>query len=345
MIRPRLYRFRFLLGAVALVAGTSFADPLPTPDTAPALSFGPGKTPSACDRGDLSVMTYNVAGLPWPLAKKGPGALRLIATRLAGMRAERCAPHVVVLQEAFSREAKAIGTRAGYPFIVEGPYLRTGTAPEGVERNWMLGETAGTPIDSGLMVLSDLPVLDVRRAAFPEGACAGYDCLAAKGVVLVTLQLPDNRKVMVATTHFNSRGASKAPVARTFDAYRREADFLAGFITANRGKDMPLIVAGDFNRGQRPGRTAVLQTAMARLAGAPQDDALRTYMTGERQPVLPAADAGTIVRRARDMQFAIAGERVRLTPVGADIPFGTEADGSMLSDHIGYTIRYRYSES
>ncbi|GGN53323.1 hypothetical protein GCM10011349_27820 [Novosphingobium indicum] len=337
-------KLRYLTGSIVLLAGGSLADPLPAPDLAPAAQ-DTAMPDSACAPDDLSVLTYNVAGLPWPLAKKGPVALRAIGERLARMRAEGCAPRVVVLQEAFSAEAKAIGARAGYAYSVEGPYLRTGGVPPGMDRSWMLGETAGTPVDSGLVVLSDLPVLDVQRAAFPEGACAGYDCLAAKGVVLVTLQLASGRAVMVATTHFNSRGASKAPVERTLAAYRRQADFLARFIAAHRAPGMPLVIAGDFNRGQRPGRMALLDAAMARLAGGPLLDSLRICMNDDPGAYDRSLDALTIARRARDLQFAIDGEGAGLQPVGIDIPFGTEPDGTMLSDHIGYTVRYRYTAS
>lgn len=341
----RFMRLRYLLGAVALVGGASFADPLPAPDIALTSAADPDETPAACRVGDFSVMTYNVAGLPWPLAKKGPEALHAIGERLSLMRAQGCAPGVVVLQEAFSGDAKAIGRIAGYPYVVEGPYLRTGTAPKGVERDWMLGETAGTPVDSGLVILSDLPVLDVKRAAFPEGACAGFDCLAAKGVLMATLQLADGREVMVAGTHFNSKGASHASAARALDAYRREADFLASFVAANRTPGIPVVIAGDFNRGQRPARIAALDAAIARLGGQGEADALKTWLAGGPRPLTSPADAATIVRRGRDMQFTLDARGKALIPAGADIPFGTEPDGSMLSDHIGYTIRYRYPVS
>ncbi|MCJ2187181.1 endonuclease/exonuclease/phosphatase family protein [Novosphingobium beihaiensis] len=349
-IRLRFTQLRYLIGAVALVGGASFADPLPAPDIALMHAADPNETPAACRVGDLSVMTYNVAGLPWPLAKKPAQALHAIGERLALMRARGCAPAVAVLQEAFSRNAKAIAARAGYPYVVEGPYLRTGTAPKGVKRNWMLGETAGTPVDSGLMVLSELPVLDVKRAAFPEGACAGLDCLAAKGVVLVTVQLGNGRKVMVADTHFNSKGASRAPASETFAAYRRQTEFLASFIAANRQPGVPVVIAGDFNRGQRPNRTAALDAAIGRLGGEPEADALRRWLTKDAAaPLARSADAETIVHRARDMQFTLDGTGdgagPTLVPAGADIPFGTEPGGAMLSDHIGYTIRYRYSAS
>lgn len=343
MIPLRPAHLRFLLSAAALIGGASLANPLPAPHLERTAMRDSGGQSEACGQGDISVLTYNVAGLPWPLAKKGPEALSAIGERLAQMRRAGCAPGVVVLQEAFTPEAKAIGAHAGYPFIVEGPYLRTGMPSAGAEeRNWLLGETAGTPVDSGLVILSDLPVLDVKRASFPEGACAGYDCLAAKGIVLVTLALPGGRKIMVADTHFNSRRASRAPEERSLAAYRRQSEFLAHFIAANRIKDAPVVIAGDFNQGQRPSRAAALQLALRRLAGRPVVDALRTHMADAPTPLAYSADAEAIVRRAKDMQFVLDGEAAQLAPIGTDIPFGTEPDGSMLSDHIGYTIRYRF---
>ena len=45
----------------------------------------------------LSVMTYNVNGLPWPIALGRDAALGRIADRLAGMRRAGRQPHIVLL--------------------------------------------------------------------------------------------------------------------------------------------------------------------------------------------------------------------------------------------------------
>lgn len=283
---------------------------------------------------DLSILTYNVEGLPWPLAWNRPAAMRRIASRLAAMRAEDRQPTVVVLQEAFIGEAKAIGARAGYPYQVQGPYLREMAGEhEANGGRWYRGETQSSAIDSGLVVLSDLPVVDVRRAAFPTGACAGYDCLASKGVVMVTLEVPGRGRVAVATTHLNSRAASGAPYARTHTAYRRQAEFLARFITDSRD---PVILAGDFNRASRPVRIAALEAALHRPR-----EALREVLAMQGSPLTGNADAASIHRRARDMQLLFDGSDVHLEPAGAEIPFGTEPDGTTLSDHMGFTVHYR----
>ena len=51
------------------------------------------------------------------------------------------------------------------------------------------GEGWGKLTGAGLHVLSDLPILDVKAAAY--SACAGFDCLANKGVMLVRVALND----------------------------------------------------------------------------------------------------------------------------------------------------------
>src|SRR3954449_12256131 len=69
----------------------------------------------------LSVMSYNVHGLPWPMTRGRPKALRAIRDRLVGMRAKGDQPHLVLLQEAFSGDAKAIARKTGYNYVVNGP--------------------------------------------------------------------------------------------------------------------------------------------------------------------------------------------------------------------------------
>ena len=299
---------------------------------------------------DLSVMTYNVKGLPWPVARGREKPLRAIGQRLAAMRMLGQQPSVVVVQEAFTRNAKAIAAMAGYAYFVEGPYSRLQTANNELsDGKWYLGETQGTLLDSGLAILSDLPIVSVAREPFPEGTCAGYDCLAAKGVLIATLQLPDadasgGGLVQVATTHLNSRGASGAPIASTEAAYRKQVDFMADFMARHRDPAIPLVLAGDFNRGQRAARARILDETVMRLAGTSElQESLNLQMMADGKGIGRSADAGWIRFRARDMQYPLDGRKAGLLPVSADIPFGTERDGSLLSDHMGFTIHYHIS--
>lgn len=333
MLRPRT-----LLALGGLLGSVSFAQPTAAPVAASVLARAPALA------GDFSVLTYNVKGLPWPVATGRTEPLRLIGERLAQMRAAGRQPTVVVLQEAFVDEAKAIGEIAGYRYRAHGPLARDDSAAQVAhKRTWYRGETLGTVLDSGLVLLSDVPLSDLERHSFPAGSCGGYDCLAAKGVLLATLTFPGGRKVTVATTHMNARGASGIPAREADAAYAREAEALRAVLSRRAG-EVPMVIAGDFNRGQWPTRTTVLDRAVASINGgnAPVEG-LRAVMAREPAGFGASGDARWIRWRARDLQFVIEGGR-KVVPVAAAVPFGTEPDGSTLSDHHGFTVAYRFTD-
>lgn len=345
LLRTMRRRRRLALLALPLVMGATLAgaiDGVTRAAPSQTQSDFTKRLPAPVDQGDLSVLTYNVKGLPWPLASGRPVALARIADRLAEMRHEGRQPHVVVLQEAFTPEAKAIGRRAGYPFVIEGPYARS--APDAAaasRRDWHLGETQPAAVDSGLVLLSDLPVVNVERVAFAPEDCAGFDCLAAKGVLLVTLEVPGRGQVVVATTHLNCQGASGAPKKRTTQAFGRQIALVGNLLARARSRGMPVVVAGDFNQGQRPQRIALLHAALDRVQGVVARDSLSRRDDADPQDFARNADLDKIREHARDLQFAFDGGSTQITPTAVDIPFGRELDGSMLSDHMGYTVHYR----
>src|SRR5207302_2421116 len=92
---------------VALAATVAATPALPADQPAPAAQ--------------LSVMSYNVHGLPWPFTTGRPKALHAIRDRLTAMRLKGDQPHLVLLQEAFSGDAKAIARKTGYRYVVNGP--------------------------------------------------------------------------------------------------------------------------------------------------------------------------------------------------------------------------------
>ena len=328
---PRFWPGRWTRAALMLTGGMTVASAAPPPG--PAEMDTRSFTPAS--RGELTVLTYNVKGLPWPVASGRDQAMARIGERLAAMRREGRQPGVVVLQEAFTPLAKAIGTAAGYAWQVQGPYARAEPGNP-VGGSWYLGETQAAMLDSGLAIFTDYPVLAVERSVFPQGDCAGYDCLAAKGVLLVTLDVPGAGPVTVAATHLNSRKASGAPFARANAAYSRQAAFLGGALRARAQASGPLIFAGDFNRGDRPSRIAALDAALD-----PSAEALGRLADTGRLDGLQRGDLSIIRRRGRDMQFASDGRMLRVEPIAAHVPFGTEPDGTMLSDHLGFVISYR----
>src|SRR6478735_10191093 len=79
-----------------------------SPDS--VLSARTGALPFGHSRNEpLSILTYNVHGLPWPIASNRSKSLRRIADRLAALRRMGLQPSIVVLQEAFTTDAKDIG--------------------------------------------------------------------------------------------------------------------------------------------------------------------------------------------------------------------------------------------
>lgn len=300
----------------------------------------------------LSLLTYNVHGLPWPIVSSRATDLASIGARLAALRAAHAQPSVVVLQEAFTRDAARIGAEAGYRFSATGPSQseRDPAAATPVEQvlaagaSAFKGETEGKWEGSGLRLLSDFPILSVKRMAFPDDDCAGFDCLANKGVLLVTLDVPGKGAVQIATTHLNSRAASGVPDARSILAYRRQVALLGQFLRREADPDRPLILAGDFNVGDAPGRRPAITAEVEGLKTAWGDEAgegLRTCVT--QGHVDRPQDADYIIRRSRDFEFFYSSRTARITAEQASVPFGREPDGSSLSDHYGFQVRYRLS--
>jgi endonuclease/exonuclease/phosphatase family metal-dependent hydrolase len=303
-------------------------------------------TPPADFRDALSVMTYNVKGEPWPVTHGRGRDLRVIGDRLLQLRTEGHQPQIVLLQEAFSGDARAIARRAGYRFVIAGPGPdeRTPSAASEADTHFLAGrslwhgELSGKLFGSGLLLLSDYPVTQVRRLAFPAFACAGFDCLANKGALLATIELPGAMAVDIVATHLNSRHSAHVADARSLYAYRRQVTLLSDFITANRNPEHPLIVAGDFNVGAAPERGRALSALVPDWGeGTPVVEALGVASAGSGAA---AGDALAAVRRNTDFEFIAAGRSAELVPVNVRVPFGREPDGHMLSDHIGYTVSF-----
>lgn len=298
--------------------------------------------------GTLSILTYNVEGLPWPIARGRSEKLEAIADRLRQMRAQGTAPQIVALQEAFTDEAQAIGAVAGYRYVVSGPAADVVGAPAvtapdqafAAAARWWKGETAGKLVGSGLMILSDYSIAKTRRMVFPAYACAGFDCLANKGALMVSIELPGlAHPIDIFTTHLNSRHASGVSVARADYAYLRQVATLSAFVREAHDPLNALIAAGDFNVGPHATRRGPL-LADARsswnAAGAVHDALNEARLVGMRLPT----DAAFTLRRGRDWQFFAPGRNMMLDLTAIDVPFGHDAAGDMMSDHVGYVARF-----
>jgi len=293
-----------------------------------------------------AVMTYNVKGEPWPIAHHRGRDLRAIGERLRQMRTEGRQPHIVLLQEVFSGDARAIARRAGYRFVVAGPGPadRTPSTASAEDMRFLAGrslwrgELSGKLFGSGLLLLSDYPVTRVRRLAFPAFACAGFDCIANKGALLATIALPGATPVDILATHLNSRHSARVAEARSLYAYQRQVALLSDFIRTNRDPDHPLIAAGDFNVGRATARGELLSALVPGWGGGqPVVEALAAIASSRTSP---DPDAEAAIHRNTDFEFTTAGRKTELVPVNLSVPFGRETSGPMLSDHIGYAVTF-----
>jgi endonuclease/exonuclease/phosphatase family metal-dependent hydrolase len=291
---------------------------------------------------DVSIMTYNVHGLPWPFASGRQDALKAIGIRLAEMRAEGIQPHLVLLQEAFTSDAKAIGREAGYRYAVPGPGRkdRSQIPADATQQRYaqdahrMKGEGDGTIEDSGLVILSDYPVVDVRRMPYSRFACAGFDCLANKGILLVRVAVPGlSEPLTVIDTHMNSRGASGVRRSRADQAFEWQAVQLRGFVDANVSLCAPSVLAGDLNVGTVGYRQSIIGITNPALNGAV--DALRSALAG-KAVVIDTQDAKAIADKGKDWMFVRSGTETKLNLEEVAVPFGHGESGKSLSDHLGY---------
>ena len=304
---------------------------------APAVASDPHAT--------ISVMTYNVHGVPWPVAEDRAASLSAIAAQFRTMRAAHRQPDIVALQEAFVPDAKAIGIAAGYRYIAFGAPAEDSspaTTPDDrrfvSEGSMLRGERVGKHVGSGLAIFSDYPILAVRRISYP--VCAGYDCLANKGAMAASIAIPGMaRPVTVIDTHLNSNGATGVSEPRALYAYKRQIDLLDGFIGAVARPDAAILVAGDFNVGQDLARRSYFARRMFGGPIALTGGSLRCRMT-RACVVSEPADIAISTARAKDWLMYRAPNALSIRPLGLSAPFGHDGANAMLSDHVGVMLSY-----
>lgn len=301
--------------------------------------------PVAPSTAQLSVMTYNVRGLPWPLASGRPAAMTAIASRLRAMRQAHRQPDVVALQEAFGVDAKSIGRAAGYRYMAVGPGVADAStiALNEADKRFLAGgsvfdgEGIGRRLDSGLVIFSDFPITAVRRIVY--SVCAGYDCLANKGALAATILGPGGRAVAVLDTHLNSGRASGVAKPRRYYAYGRQVAQFAAFAAAIEATGVPLLLAGDFNVGRDPGRRRAFGAWLASARHAP-GVAATACRADPGCAFAATASLAEALKRAKDWLMFRGSTTTGIRPKAIGALFGRERSGPMLSDHIGIVARY-----
>lgn len=294
----------------------------------------------------VTLLTYNVRGLPWPVATDRTAALAAIARHLRALRQQGRQPGLVALQEAFIPDAKAIGRAAGYQFMALGPGLdaspaRATTAADRAfmaDRSFMVGERVGKRVDSGLVIFSDYPIVAVRRMVY--AVCAGFDCLANKGALAVEVAVPGvPARLVVIDSHLNSGAASGTVRARSNYAYYRQIDALRDFIADVAADGAPVLVAGDLNVGQRQERRSYFVTS---LLGRSSGIAAAEFSCGQEQRCSIGSQTGVAESResGKDWLLYRSSPSLAMKPTRLNAEFSRAVGGGMLSDHIGISATY-----
>jgi endonuclease/exonuclease/phosphatase family metal-dependent hydrolase len=171
----------------------------------------------------LRVLTYNIFGLPPAISKAGKERWRypVIAQQIS-------AYDIVVIQEAWDRDTRALVDESGFPYHAHGP-----------KPHQLMGA-------NGLVTLSKFPIKQVRFLEFED--CVGFDCFAKKGALMIRVELPSGREIVVVNTHLNawSKDLSGDPGQRT---RLKQIQQLLFWIWEQSPFD-PVLLMGDFNADQ-----------------------------------------------------------------------------------------------
>jgi endonuclease/exonuclease/phosphatase family metal-dependent hydrolase len=316
---------------------------------------------------ELSVLIYNVAGLPWPIgcgkesrtvdeygeripiACNRSAALRAIGDSLGELRRLGQEPDIVMLQEAFISAAAEIPARGGYPNWVAGPgvsdlgLIYSDRASQSFidDRSFWKGEKIGKWQSSGLILASNFPIKVVYKHPFNQWECAGFDCLANKGLLIAEIEVPGlPHHLGVATTHFNSRGASGVTSERALIAHNLQVDEARDFLRKIMNRDLPFIWGGDLNMRNSSDRLVYfVETAIEKInevsafcSANPKDCETQIEWRSDAP-----------WQEAQDLQGWVPGNQISVTPLSMEMLFDDPVDGIMSSDHDGVFVKYRLS--
>ena len=150
--------------------------------------------------------------------------------------------------------------------------------------------------------------------------------------------LPDH--LILATTHFNSRGASGVTAERALAAHNLQVDDANEFLL-NLGKDdMPFIWGGDLNMRHADDR---LEYFVARSGDKLNEVSSFCVNPNNDCEIRIHWETDTPWYETQDLQGWLSGSRVSISPFQVEGMFDEPVDGVMPSDHNGLLVHYRLS--
>ena len=264
-------------------------------------------------QGCISVLTYNVAGLPQGIsAAKLPRRLSI-----AEIGDKINAFDVVNVQEDFNYNP-ALYALNKHPFRTE--------------------SKGKIPIGDGLNTLSKLPILGYHR--IPWMHCSGADCWTVKGFSVAQLQITSDVIVDVYNVHANSSNKARASKAR-----RENLRQLARYIVEHSaGK--PLLVMGDFNAHYAFKKDNLheflSQTGLT-------DGWVACCRDGQFPAVVPNFVASDMLSLHNDVEsldkiFFRSSSQLQFTPAAYQVERAlfTDSRGNHLSDHLAVSMQVNW---
>jgi endonuclease/exonuclease/phosphatase family metal-dependent hydrolase len=134
--------------------------------------------------GEIKVMTYNIWGLPYPIAKRIK-RLKVLKKQIAKQNAD-----LIGFQEVFLKKALEVTKQDSYPYKAYGP------------------KSSFLHFSGGLVLLSKFPIIKTGFIKYND--CKGWDCRANKGVLFSRINMGDDL-IDVYVTHLNAEGSDMGP--------------------------------------------------------------------------------------------------------------------------------------
>jgi hypothetical protein len=287
---------------------TGFLGPFHGHDDVATVTVFAGESPTQQISGDFSVLTYNIAGLPFPLSS----AIypRYKYTTEIGKRIN--AFDVVNVQEDFAYN----------DYLIEDSKLSWRTAPQ---PSFLY--PIGVPFSDGLNTLAEFKVKRVDRRTWYK--CTADNCLTAKGFTYSQLQLPGGETIDFYNLHANTNGG---PVSADNMAQ------LANYIQRN-SEGRAVIVTGDTNLRYSDDHTLLRFEHNTGLT-----DAWVQLENGRTEPPFSPTCDDTDKCELLDKIFYRSGQAVTLqaTSYHNERARFLNSDGKPLSDHNPPAVTFHY---
>lgn len=204
---------------------------------------------------ELSLLTWNVFMIPKPINfTLQPQRTELIAEQLKNSPYD-----VIMMNEAFIKKFRTKVGRALRPNFPHQEFLQRSVRP------WHF-------MNSGLFVLSRHPFEVLDHWYYTK--CTHADCLSAKGVLLIEVTLPANKKVQIAMTHMQAWDDLKAQKVRA-----HQFQEIKDLLELHAVPGVPQILTGDLNIDGKATHEYPLLLNLMEMKARPLDSELN-YTTG-----------------------------------------------------------------